>query len=67
MDHPQIRIGIIDVHPDRGRVTTAHIHALQQLSEVRLTTLSHHDPNIVVLDSWFGDLSHSLLQSFINA
>jgi len=43
MKHQAIRVGIIGVHPDKGWATTAHIPALQQLPQYRITAVSHHD------------------------
>ncbi len=41
MTHPPIRVGIIGVHPDRGWASTAHVPALRELPQYRLSTLSH--------------------------
>jgi predicted dehydrogenase len=46
MTNTPIRVGIIGVHPDKGWASIAHIPALQQLPEFRLTAISHHDPEI---------------------
>lgn len=37
-----IKVGIIGVHPDKGWATTAHIPALRQLPEFRITAISHN-------------------------
>ncbi|MHC2569793.1 Gfo/Idh/MocA family protein [Rhizobium leguminosarum] len=42
MTHAPIRVGIIGVHPDRGWASTAHIPALRQLKQFRLSALSHN-------------------------
>lgn len=41
MTHPPIRVGIIGVHPDRGWASTAHVPALWELPQYRLSALSH--------------------------
>ncbi|APG89236.1 myo-inositol 2-dehydrogenase 1 (plasmid) [Sinorhizobium americanum CCGM7] len=41
MPHVPIRVGIIGVHPDRGWASTAHVPALRDLSQFRLSALSH--------------------------
>lgn len=42
MESKEIRVGIIGVHPDLGWAAYAHIPALAQLSEYRVTVVSHH-------------------------
>jgi predicted dehydrogenase len=42
MEGKQIRVGIIGVHPDLGWAAYAHLPALAQLPEYRVTALSHH-------------------------
>jgi predicted dehydrogenase len=42
----QIGVGIIGVHPDQGWAATAHIPALQQLSQYRIAAISHHNAAI---------------------
>ncbi len=37
-----IRVGIIGAHPERGWAATAHLSALKQLPQFRVTTVSHH-------------------------
>lgn len=37
-----IRVGIIGVHPDRGWASTAHVPALRDLPQFRLSALSHN-------------------------
>jgi predicted dehydrogenase len=37
-----IRVGIIGVHPEKGWATAAHIPALRQLGQFRLSAISHH-------------------------
>ena len=39
--HP-IRVGIIGVHPEKGWATVAHIPALRQLCQFRLSAISHY-------------------------
>ena len=46
MHHHPIRVGIIGVHPDQGWAAAAHIPALLQSADYRITALSHHDPAI---------------------
>ncbi|MCM8735191.1 Gfo/Idh/MocA family oxidoreductase [Azospirillum sp. A1-3] len=41
MTHAPIRVGIIGVHPDRGWASTAHVPALRDLPQFRLSALSH--------------------------
>jgi predicted dehydrogenase len=41
MTQARIRVGIIGVHPDRGWASTAHVPALQELPQFRLSVLSH--------------------------
>ncbi|MCQ1775829.1 Gfo/Idh/MocA family oxidoreductase [Neorhizobium galegae] len=41
MTIPPIRVGIIGVHPDRGWASTAHVPALRDLPQFKLSTLSH--------------------------
>ncbi len=41
MTQEPIRVGIIGVHPDRGWASTAHVPALQELPQFRLSVLSH--------------------------
>jgi predicted dehydrogenase len=41
MTQAPIRVGIIGVHPDRGWASTAHVPALQELPQFRLSVLSH--------------------------
>ncbi|UKJ76708.1 Gfo/Idh/MocA family protein [Azospirillum brasilense] len=41
MTHAPIRVGIIGVHPDRGWASTAHVPALRELPQFRLSALSH--------------------------
>ncbi|OAV49291.1 oxidoreductase [Rhizobium sp. WYCCWR10014] len=41
MTQAPIRVGIIGVHPDRGWASTAHVPALQELPQFRLSALSH--------------------------
>jgi len=41
MTHVPIRVGIIGVHPDRGWASTAHVPALRDLPQFRLSALSH--------------------------
>lgn len=41
MTQALIRVGIIGVHPDRGWASTAHVPALQELPQFRLSVLSH--------------------------
>ena len=36
-----IRIGLIGLHPDKGWASTAHIAALAQLQEIRVTVVNH--------------------------
>lgn len=45
MSRKAINVGIIGVHPDKGWATTAHIPALQVLSDFRISAVSHHDVN----------------------
>jgi predicted dehydrogenase len=46
MNANPIRVGIIGVHPDQGWANTAHIPALQALSQYRIQAISHHDADI---------------------
>ena len=46
MSKTPIRVGIIGVHPDKGWATIAHIPALAQLPEFRLTAISHNRPEV---------------------
>lgn len=41
MTHAPIRVGIIGVHPDRGWASTAHVPALRDLPQFRLSAFSH--------------------------
>jgi len=41
MTHAPIRVGIIGVHPDRGWASTAHVPALRDLPQYRLSAVSH--------------------------
>jgi predicted dehydrogenase len=43
MSNKAINVGIVGVHPDKGWATTAHIPALQVLSDFRISAISHHD------------------------
>lgn len=43
MTREPINVGIIGVHPDKGWATTAHIPALQVLSDFRISAVSHHN------------------------
>ncbi|MBB4509661.1 putative dehydrogenase [Rhizobium leguminosarum] len=42
MAQTAIRVGIIGVHPDRGWASTAHVPALRDLPQFRLSALSHN-------------------------
>ncbi|MGO7664059.1 Gfo/Idh/MocA family protein [Rhizobium ruizarguesonis] len=42
MAQTAIRVGIIGVHPDRGWASTAHVPALGDLPQFRLSALSHN-------------------------
>src|SRR5688572_9065880 len=46
MNSNPIRVGIIGVHPDQGWASTAHIPALQPLSQYHLQAISHHDAEV---------------------
>jgi predicted dehydrogenase len=41
MTHAPIGVGIIGVHPDRGWASTAHVPALRDLPQFRLSAVSH--------------------------
>ncbi|MGO4355096.1 Gfo/Idh/MocA family protein [Rhizobium sp. RAF36] len=43
MTRKPINVGLVGVHPDKGWATTAHIPALQVLSDFRIAAVSHHN------------------------
>lgn len=55
-----ICVGIIGVHPDKGWATTAHIPALQQLPQYRITAISHHDMAIAQAAAQRFNVPHAL-------
>lgn len=60
MSQDRIRVGIVGVHPDRGWATTAHIPALQQLPDLELRAVSHHDPELAAAAARKHDVPYAL-------
>jgi predicted dehydrogenase len=66
MAQTAIRVGIIGVHPDRGWASTAHVPALRDLPQFRLSALSHnrmHVPFAHTMDA----LAFALDEDFLSA